>query len=90
MYKKKKRGGQQPPLFFFFSILRTKKKIPGRVCPDEFWAERSELNSNHTALVLSLALCRTSLNIGAAACRWWTIKGSNLGPSGYEPVALTN
>lgn len=21
---------------------------------------------------------------------WWTIKGSNLGPSGYEPVALTN
>lgn len=23
-------------------------------------------------------------------CAWWTIKGSNLGPSGYEPVALTN
>ena len=21
---------------------------------------------------------------------WWTIKGSNLGPTGYEPVALTN
>ena len=21
---------------------------------------------------------------------WWIIKGSNLGPSGYEPVALTN
>ena len=23
-------------------------------------------------------------------CLWWTIKGSNLGPTGYEPVALTN
>ncbi len=22
--------------------------------------------------------------------RWWTIKDSNLGPTGYEPVALTN
>ena len=21
---------------------------------------------------------------------WWAIKGSNLGPTGYEPVALTN
>ena len=21
---------------------------------------------------------------------WWTIKGSNLGPAGYEPAALTN
>ena len=21
---------------------------------------------------------------------WWTIKDSNLGPTGYEPVALTN
>ena len=21
---------------------------------------------------------------------WWTIKGSNLGPTGYEPAALTN
>ena len=28
----------------------------------------------------------------AAGCPffWWTIKGSNLGPTGYEPVALTN
>ena len=26
---------------------------------------------------------------GVAFC-WWTIKDSNLGPTGYEPVALTN
>ena len=26
-----------------------------------------------------------------AICRcWWAIKDSNLGPTGYEPVALTN
>lgn len=22
--------------------------------------------------------------------KWWAVKGSNLGPTGYEPVALTN
>ena len=27
--------------------------------------------------------------LGVAFC-WWTIKDSNLGPTGYEPVALTN
>ena len=26
----------------------------------------------------------------AVFCFWWTIKGSNLGPAGYEPAALTN
>jgi hypothetical protein len=25
-----------------------------------------------------------------AAFHWWAIKDSNLGPTGYEPVALTN
>jgi hypothetical protein len=25
-----------------------------------------------------------------AVFSWWAIKDSNLGPTGYEPVALTN
>ena len=27
---------------------------------------------------------------GQTSFCWWTIKDSNLGPTGYEPVALTN
>ncbi len=26
----------------------------------------------------------------AATCRWWAMQDSNLRPTGYEPVALTN
>ena len=39
---------------------------------------------------------KTEENLGFSGCiffgriSWWTIKGSNLGPTGYEPVALTN
>ena len=47
------------------------------------------------------SLCSNSLKRRPAAytekalcvCKvlfWWTIKGSNLGPTGYEPAALTN
>ena len=28
--------------------------------------------------------------LAAATCRWWAIRDSNPGPTGYEPVALTN
>ena len=33
---------------------------------------------------------RTPLPNGRGVLFWWAIKGSNLGPTGYEPVALTN
>ena len=28
--------------------------------------------------------------LGTASCCWWAFRDSNPGPTGYEPVALTN
>ena len=45
-----------------------------------YWTQTSDL------LLRRQLLYSTELK----AYIWWTIKASNLGPTGYEPVALTN
>ena len=34
--------------------------------------------------------CRTIISYSSSVLLWWAHQGSNLGPTGYEPVALTN
>ena len=76
---------------FFYE--KQKSNILFRILLNSWWAE---MDSNHRTLT------RTDLQSAAfshsAICpfshlknnKWCTLKDSNLGPTGYEPVALTN
>ena len=81
-------------LFESIFFMRNKKSnILFRILLNSWWAE---MDSNHRTLT------RTDLQSAAfshsAICpfshlknnKWCTLKDSNLGPTGYEPVALTN
>ena len=65
------------------SALTTKqKKTPAGVFL--FWQGQKDLNPRHA--VLETAALPTELY----PYIWWAIRDSNPGPTGYEPVALTN
>ncbi len=53
------------------------------------WQGQKDLNPRHA--VLETAALPTELYpYTVTAKQWWTIRDSNPGPTGYEPVALTN
>ena len=62
------------------------------------WCPRGDLNPRHKdfqsfALPAELpGLVKTSVptSLRKTLLKWWDFKDSNLGPSGYEPDALTN
>ena len=82
-----------PPFRIHFFMRNKKSNILFRILLNSWWAE---MDSNHRTLT------RTDLQSAAfshsAICpfshlknnKWCTLKDSNLGPTGYEPVALTN
>ena len=82
-----------PPFRIHFFMRNKKSNILFRILLYSWWAE---MDSNHRTLT------RTDLQSAAfshsAICpfshlrnnKWCTLKDSNLGPTGYEPVALTN
>ena len=59
-----------------------RKKAPKIRC--FFWQGQKDLNPRHA--VLETAALPTELY----PYIWWAIRDSNPGPTGYEPVALTN
>ena len=82
-----------PPFRIHFFMRNKKSNILFRILLNSWWAE---MDSNHRTLT------RTDLQSAAFShsgiCpfshlknnKWCTLKDSNLGPTGYEPVALTN
>ena len=61
---------------------KQRKKAPKNRCL--FWQGQKDLNPRHA--VLETAALPTELY----PYIWWAIRDSNPGPTGYEPVALTN
>ena len=44
----------------------------------------------HLIINYSLFIIHYSLSLTSVRRFWWAIRDSNPGPTGYEPVALTN
>ena len=56
---------------------------------EDFWQGQKDLNPRHA--VLETAALPTELcPYRKIKKTWWAIRDSNPGPTGYEPVALTN
>ena len=64
------------------ALTAKQKKTPTGVFL--FWQGQKDLNPRHA--VLETAALPTELY----PYIWWAIRDSNPGPTGYEPVALTN
>ena len=72
-------------------ITHKKKNSPETTHYSDFrtvfiWQGQKDLNPRHA--VLETAALPTELY--PYIFTWWTIRDSNPGPTGYEPVALTN
>ena len=67
-----------------------KSKIQKCILDSFWWTEMDSNHRTHMRTDLQSAAFSHSATYPNIKLKWCSLKDSNLGPTGYEPVALTN